>query len=89
MSVLDADEWYTMDEVARRLRECWQMAFGLLPEDHGELRRQGFGPLDEDCDLRANREAFKRQAVLLGLAREPSDGLVLFRLPSHSRTQVI
>ncbi len=88
-SVLDPDEWYTMDEVARRLRECWQMAFGLLPDDHAELRRHGFGPLDEDCDLRGNREAFKRQAVLLGLAREPSDGLVLFRLPSHTRTQVI
>ncbi len=89
MSVLEGDDWYTMDEVARRLRECWQMAFGLLPDDHAELRRHGFTPLDEDCDLRANREAFKRQAILLGLAREPSDGLVLFRLPSAAGTQVI
>ena len=80
MSVLEGDEICTIDEIALRLRDQWQLVLGLLPTDHTVLRNHGYGPLDEDADLRANRDAFKRLAKHLGLAWEPSDGLVLFSL---------
>lgn len=80
MSILDRDEVATMDEVAERLRDKWRLVLGLLPTDHAMLRKHGYAPLDEDTDLRANRDAFKRLAIHLGLAWEPSDGLVLFSL---------
>jgi hypothetical protein len=69
-----------MDDVAERLGHRWGLVFGLLSSDHAVLRRHGYSPLDEDADLRANREAFKNLATSLGLAWEPSDGLVLFSL---------
>ena len=69
-----------IDEVAERLREHWRLVVGLLPEDHAILRQHGYTPLDEDADLRVNRDAFKRLAIQLGFAWEPSDGLVLFSL---------
>ena len=80
MSVLEENEICTMDDVAERLGRRWGLVFGLLPSDHAVLRRHGYSPLDEDADLRANREAFKKLAISLGLAWEPSDGLVLFSL---------
>ncbi len=80
MSILNRDEVATMDEVAERLRNSWRLVFGLLPSDHAVLRKRGYAPLDEDTDLRANRLAFKNLAIHLGLAWEPSDGLVLFSL---------
>lgn len=80
MSVLDAGEICTIDEVAQRLESRWGLVFGLLPSDHAVLRRHGYSPLDEDADLRSNREVFKNLATNLGLAWEPSDGLVLFSL---------
>jgi hypothetical protein len=80
MSILEEGEIYTMDDVAERLGTRWGLVFGLLPSDHAVLRRHGYSPLDEDADLRANREAFKKLAISLGLAWEPSDGLVLFSL---------
>lgn len=80
LSVLDENEVYTMDEVAVRLREHWRLVVGLLPEDHTILRQHGYTPLDEDADLRVNRDSFKRLAIHLGFAWEPSDGLVLFSL---------
>jgi hypothetical protein len=80
MSVLEEGEICTMDDIAERLGQRWGLVFGLLPSDHAVLRRHGYSPLDEDADLRANREAFKNLATSLGLAWEPSDGLVLFSL---------
>lgn len=80
LSVLDQNEVCTMDEVAARLREHWCLVVGLLPEDHAILRQHGYTPLDEDADLRVNRDSFKRLAIHLGFAWEPSDGLVLFSL---------
>ncbi|MBK5971108.1 MULTISPECIES: hypothetical protein [Thiorhodovibrio] len=78
MSVIEDGEICTIDEVAERLAYRWRLVFGLLPSDHSVLRKHGYSPLDEDADLRANREAFKNLAISLGLAWEPSDGLVLF-----------
>jgi hypothetical protein len=86
MSILDRDEVTTMDEVAERLRDRWRLVLGLLPTDHAILRKHGYAPLDEDTDLRANRDAFKRLAIHLGLAWEPSDGLVLFSLSREHLT---
>ncbi|MBF0370481.1 MAG: hypothetical protein HQL52_13595 [Magnetococcales bacterium] len=84
MSVLEPNEVCTMDELAERLRRHWNLVLGLLPKDHATLLQHGYTPLDEDSDLQANREAFKQLAVHLGLAWEPSDGLVLFSLnPDH------
>lgn len=80
LSILDQGDVFTMDEVAGRLREHWRLVVGLLPEDHAILRQHGYTPLDEDADLRVNRDAFKRLAIQLGFAWEPSDGLVLFSL---------
>lgn len=80
MSVLEEGEICTMDEVAKRLESQWCLVFGLLPSDHAVLRRHGYSPLDEGADLRTNRESFKHLATRLGLAWEPSDGLVLFSL---------
>lgn len=78
MSIIEDGEICTIDEVAERLAYRWHLIFGLLPSDHAVLRKHGYSPLDEDADLRANREAFKNLAISLGLAWEPSDGLVLF-----------
>lgn len=80
LSILDQNEVCTMDEVAIRLREYWRLVVGLLPEDHAILRQHGYTPLDEDADLRVNRDSFKRLSIQLGFAWEPSDGLALFSL---------
>ncbi len=80
LSILKPGEIITMEEVAERLRCHWRLIFGLLPKDHDILRKHGYSPLDEDADLRANREGFLQLAVSLGFAWEPSDGLVYFSL---------
>lgn len=80
LSVLEEDEICSSPDVAKRLRDRWHWVFGLLPEDHQTLRSHGYSPLDEDADLRLNRDAFQNLSVRLGLAWEPSDGLVLFSL---------
>lgn len=80
LSILTPGEITTLSEIAKRLRFRWRLVFGLLPEDHEILRKHGYTPLDEDADLRANREAFIQLAIHLGFAWEPSDGLVLFSL---------
>ena len=77
MSVLEADEIVPLDEVAKRLEKTWGMIIGLVPEDHARLHAAGYAPLDHDYDLQANRQGFKNLAIDLGLAVEPSDGLVL------------
>lgn len=46
-------------------------------------RENGYHGLDEDDDLRWNRDAFISQLKRLGLAYEPSDGLVLCGLDSE------
>jgi hypothetical protein len=83
LSILEADEILTMDEVAERLLTTWRICIGLVPSDHALLRKSGYSPLDHSADLRANREHFKNLSVALGLAREPSDGLVLFSIGSE------
>ena len=80
LSILNEDEVITIAELAEKLRIHWRLVFGLLPEDHEILRKNGYTPLDEDTDLRANRAAFIQLAKHLGFAWEPSDGLVLFSL---------
>lgn len=80
LSILEEEEICSSQEVAMRLRDKWHWVFGLLPEDHQTLRSHGYSPLDEDADLRLNRDAFQSLSVRLGLAWEPSDGLVLFSL---------
>lgn len=80
MSVLGSDEIVPIDEVAIRLHRSWSLVVGLLPQDHETLHGAGYAPLDEDYDLRANRDGFKDLAIALGLAFEPSDGLILFSL---------
>lgn len=80
LSTLNEDEVITIAELAEKLRIHWRLVFGLLPEDHEILRKNGYTPLDEDTDLRANRAAFIQLAKHLGFAWEPSDGLVLFSL---------
>jgi hypothetical protein len=80
LSVLEEDEICSSPDVARRLHDSWHWVLGLLPEDHQALRSHGYSPLDEDADLRLNRDAFQDLSVRLGLAWEPSDGLVLFSL---------
>ncbi len=82
LSVLSPDEVITMDELAGRLLKAWGVCVGLVPTDHALLNDRGFSPLDHDADIRMNRECFKRLAIAIGLAREPSDGLVLFSLSS-------
>ena len=82
LSILPDDEVLTMEEVAARLFESWRICLGVRSTDHGTLREHGYVPLDEDADLQQNRSGFKRLAIALGLAEEPSDGLVLFKAPS-------
>jgi len=80
MSILAHDEIVTIDEIAERLLDSWRICIGLVPTNHDLLTNQGYSPLDHDADLRVNRRHFKNLAIALGLAREPSDGLVLFSL---------
>lgn len=80
MSILAPEEILTMDEVAERLLDSWRICIGLIPANHALLTNHGYSPLDHDADLRINRHHFKNLAIALGLAREPSDGLVLFSL---------
>lgn len=79
-SIISDGEVLVMDQVAERLLKSWRICLGLRPTDHDLLQKKGFSPLDQDADLRLNRECFKRLAIALGLAKEPSDGLVLFTL---------
>lgn len=87
-SVLEPGEVIVLEELGERLLASWNLCLGLRPEDHALLRQHGYSPLDLDADLRRNRDAFKRRIVALGLAQEPSDGLVLVSLDQeliHSR----
>jgi len=82
MSLLTIDEVVTMEEISKRLFESWHLCIGLAAKDHSLLSEAGYNPLDYSADLRLNRECFKNLSIALGLAWEPSDGLVLFRLQS-------
>jgi hypothetical protein len=64
-------------EVATRLREVWGLSFGGCSDDGEHLAQDGIVGLDEDDDLRLNRTCFVSQIKSLGLAFEPSDGLIL------------
>lgn len=88
MGVVAPGEVIVLEELGQRLLESWHLCLGLRPEDHAFLRENGYSPLDLDADLRRNRDAFKRRLVALGLAEEPSDGLVLVSIEPeliHSR----
>jgi hypothetical protein len=76
-SVLENEELITLPDLSRRLRDTWQIAFGGCDDDGEFLANQSIVGLDEDDDLRLNRDCFIRQIKTLGLAIEPSDGLVL------------
>jgi hypothetical protein len=71
-------------EVATRLREVWGLSFGGCPDDGVRLAEDGIVGLDEDDDLRLNRARFVDQLRSLGLAFEPSDGLVLCEITADS-----
>jgi hypothetical protein len=77
-SLLDIDEGpITFQELAERLRSTWGLVFGGCEDDASRLADHGIIGLDEDDDLSLNRRYFIEQLKALGLAFEPSDGLVL------------
>jgi hypothetical protein len=71
-------------EVATRIRDVWGLSFGGCPDDSGRLAQDGIVGLDEDDDLRLNRARFVSHLKSLGLAFEPSDGLVLCEITADS-----
>lgn len=78
MSVLNLEEGpITFQQLAKRLRSTWGITFGGCDDDVPLLAEQGIIGLDEDDDLNLNRRCFIDQLKTLGLAFEPSDGLVL------------
>jgi hypothetical protein len=78
MSVLNPDEGpITLLELAQRLRSSWGIVFGGCNDDVPILAENGIVGLDEDDDLSLNRRCFIERLKSLGLATEPSDGLVL------------
>lgn len=78
MSVLSPEEGpVTFQQLAERLRSTWGIIFGGCDDDVIYLARQGIIGLDEDDDLSLNRRCLIDQLKTLGLAFEPSDGLVL------------
>ena len=76
-SILENGEVLTFPDFADRLRDLWGLCTGGGGNDGDLLFAAGFTPLDEDDDLRLNAEGFRSLLVGLGLAVEPSDGLVL------------
>lgn len=76
-SVLKDEELLPLSDLARRLRDIWQITVGACDDDAEMLRKNGLFGLDEDDDLRHNRNSLIVQLKRLGLAYEPSDGLVL------------
>jgi hypothetical protein len=78
MSLISKDEPpLTFPELALRLRTTWGISFGGCHDDAQYLASRGIIGLDEDDDLSLNRKCFIEQMKTLGLAYEPSDGLVL------------
>lgn len=78
MSVLDPEDGpITLLELAQRLRSSWGVVFGGCHDDVEVLAENGIVGLDEDDDLSLNRKCFVERIKSLGLATEPSDGLVL------------
>jgi len=63
-----------------RLRSAWGIVFGGCEDDVAFMSEQGIVGLDEDDDLSVNRRFFINTLKSLGLAFEPSDGLVLCEL---------
>jgi hypothetical protein len=82
-SILEPDTLIPLNELAIRLRNTWQICFGGCHDDREKLRENGYYGLDEDDDLRRNRNSFVDLLKTLGLAYEPSDGLVLCGLESE------
>jgi hypothetical protein len=77
-SLMDINEGpITFQELAEKLRSTWGLVFGGCDDDASRLADQGIIGLDEDDDLSLNRRYFIEQLKSLGLAFEPSDGLVL------------
>jgi len=77
-SVISPDEGPVIfSELAFRLRNVWGFTFGGCHDDSVRLAKDGIVGLDEDDDLSLNRKRFIDQLKSLGLAFEPSDGLVL------------
>jgi len=78
MSVLNSEDGpITLLELAQRLRSSWGVVFGGCNDDVSVLAENGIVGLDEDDDLSLNRTCFIERLKSLGLATEPSDGLVL------------
>lgn len=67
-------------ELAVCMRETWGITLGACDDDVAQLADQGIIGLDEDDDLSLNRRLFINQLKVLGLASEPSDGLVLCQI---------
>lgn len=80
MSVLGEGEVLQFPDFARLLRDRWFLYTGAARADGELLFGHGFTPLDEDDDLKRNADEFASLMINLGLAVEPSDGLVLCAL---------
>ena len=81
LSLLSPDEGpIVFQDFATRLRSTWGIVFGGCEDDVALLAEQGIIGLDEDDDLSVNRRFFINILKSLGLAFEPSDGLVLCEL---------
>lgn len=77
LSLLGPGEVMTLARFSQVLRDVWCICSGGDPQDGDLLRDSGFGPLDADEDLEPNAAGLRDLLVRLGLAVEPSDGLVL------------
>ena len=77
MSVIPAGKSVTLEELCLRLRTSWGVVAGGCIDDQEYLADKGLKGLNEDEDLEANRDALKHLLIRLGMANEPSDGLVL------------
>ncbi len=77
MSVLSSTAVVPLEKLCSALRETWGVVAGGCPDDQEYLAARGLKGINEDEDLEVNRDALKQLLMRLGMAVEPSDGLVL------------
>lgn len=84
MSVLSSTEVVPLEQLCEALRETWGIVVGGCPDDQEYLAKSGLKGVNEDDDLETNRDSFKQLLMRLGMAVEPSDGLVLCGVDEES-----